>query len=166
MTSLNILSGIGHRPRLWPSGETFPGSIIRLNNLIGECLIRIKPDIVIYGGAQGFDMSLAFVAQSFGIETWLYGVAKQTQGWPKRSFYGIDTYIELYERTNLNRSKLFKENKYNERNRAMIDDSNMVLMLYYDKYERGETAYTYRYALKQQKPILNLWDLFVMDLMR
>lgn len=158
-----ILCGTGHRPDKLGGYEgivmmsrVFP---VAYDYLKSEC---DSNDLVISGGALGWDQQLAAAAFRLGIPFHFYLPFPGFEDrWPQGSktfFYAL-----MHEAAEV---KYICEPGYagwkmQKRNEAMVVAADVVLALW--NGTSGGTANCIRYAEKVGKPIINLWERFNRD---
>lgn len=153
-----IVCGTGHRPnKLGGYGKEAFDNLVTLAHMY---LCAGNPvDEVISGGALGWDQALATASIQLSIPTVL---ALPFPGfedrWPKESrdyLYGLMTRAYIV--------KFVCEPGYagwkmQERNKWMVDHSDLVLALW--DGSTGGTGNCIQYAKKVGKPITNLWEIY------
>ena len=153
-----IICGTGHRPQFCPCGfENIHPWLESLKNNLKACLNELEPHAVICGGAIGFDTWLAECALDLNLPLHLY-IPFRDQGakWPKSSQV---KYKQIMSRaTNV----YFVHEEYCkscffDRDKAMVDNADMVFSLLNPKAQSGGTFYTVKYAESKNKPIKNFW---------
>lgn len=153
-----ILAGTGHRPaKLGGYGEHIKKRLIQ----VAESNVRkLKPDLIISGMAQGWDMALAHAAIACKIPFLAYVPFKdQEYLWPVRS--------QLEYKDLLTKAKNVVEVcepgyapwKMQKRNEAMVNACDEVLALW--DGSSGGTGNCIRYAKSKGKLIHNAWSVWI-----
>jgi uncharacterized phage-like protein YoqJ len=150
-----IVAGTGHRPgKAYPHGDD---ALWQLIHLAESALAEIKPTAVISGMALGFDTALAKASLRLGIPLWAYIPFVGQEGrWPTPSQVRYHLLLNQAERVRVVCRGGFSAEKMMARNRAMVDDSQLVLALY-DGSNSG-TGNAVVYAKGRGVPIRNLWS--------
>lgn len=151
-----IICGTGHRPDKL-GGYTDEVSQ-RLQHTAAVWLAdHPDVDMVISGGALGWDQALAAAARELSLK---YIMALPFPGfedrWPQSSrafLYGL--IHDAHDAHHICESG-YAGWKMQERNKWMVDNSNQVLALW--NGTTGGTSNCVKYAEKVGKPIVNLWD--------
>jgi uncharacterized phage-like protein YoqJ len=149
-----IICGTGHRPdKLGGYGEA---TALRCVNLAQSYLKTKRPDVVISGMALGWDQALALAAILEKIEVWAYVPFKgQESMWPAQSKAIYHEILGRCDTVHYVSSAGYAAWKMQERNKAMVNDADLVLALW--NGSDGGTANCIAYAEKKGKSILNLW---------
>jgi uncharacterized phage-like protein YoqJ len=158
-----IISGTGHRlgRRLAdsraPSG--FEDNVWKDLILLCEAYVkRIKPSIVIIGGAIGFDMALGVAAVRLDVEM---HVALPFYGhhtiWPKRWQHELQRLEGLATKVNVIAQDSAMHDAFKARNSWMVDNCSAVLALW-DGLDNGGIAHTVALAKARGVPVINTWE--------
>lgn len=154
-----IVAGTGHRPKFLPClyNENHPW-LLELKGKTKNTLELLKVENVITGCALGWDTWLAEVAMELGIKVHCY-VPFRGQGgnWPASSKARLDKIIENCH-VLLYLSKDYTKDCFLKRDRAMVEDADLMLALWNPEITSGGTYYTVQYAKKQGKKVFNLWN--------
>lgn len=153
-----IICGTGHRPNKVGgySKEAFDKlvSLARTYLTAGEQI-----DIVISGGALGWDQALAEAALGLGIPIHLYLPFPGFEDrWPNESKAFLHSQMHRAAKVLFISEPSYAGWKMQVRNTAMVDASDRVLALW--DGSTGGTGNCIQYAKKVGKPIVNLWDVF------
>jgi uncharacterized phage-like protein YoqJ len=160
-----ILMGTGHRPKYLPGGwskcektEWFSRVMTRLDEYLDRTKRTGELEHVISGLCSGWDIWLAEKCFDRGIDIHAY-VPFPGQGsnwskdWQRRrnemENYASQVYITANEYSNA---------AFHKRDRAMVDNSDIVLSLLHPDATKSGTAATVRYAEKLGKEILPFWE--------
>jgi uncharacterized phage-like protein YoqJ len=154
----DILVGTGHRPQTLGLHHG-PQTNRLLTEFARKHLEQVpRPQVVLTGGALGWDLALSHAAILFGIPLWVaIPHAGYTERWPepaRKRFWAI-----------LDRAKKvvqvctggYSHGKPLSRNRFMVDIGTRVLALCNGTGEGG-TAQCVEYARRVGRPVLNLWE--------
>lgn len=149
-----ILSATGHRPN--KLGGYSKDVQDKLKNLAISFLSKEKPDKIITGMALGWDTAWARAGLSLQIPVLaaipFYGQESMWPGESKKSYFNI---LEQCEDVVYVCDKGYAPWKMQIRNEYMVDKCDKVVALW-DGSEGG-TGNCIRYAVKANKPIINLW---------
>lgn len=154
--------GTGHRPKFCPCKyrEDHPWLVDLKSRLYADLDVGWSTgqiDVVITGMAIGWDTWLAEVALEVGIPVHAY-VPFEGQGdrWPTKT---KEKYMSILDRCDDVRyiSKTYSQQAFLRRDRAMVDDSQLVLALLNPIVDEGGTYYTVKYAQEKKKDIINYW---------
>lgn len=156
-----VVCGTGHRPN--KIGGYGPVPETKLLRLAQSALAALRdehgPLEVISGMALGWDTALARAALSLEIPfVAAIPFLGQEKMWPSSS---QDSYNDLLRESA--RQIIVCEGKYApwkmlERNKWMVDNSDLVLALW--DGSKGGTGHCVSYAKEKNKEILNLWEIF------
>ena len=153
-----ILSGTGHRPDKLAWGYKKEG-IEFLVSVATVKLEELKPSEVISGMALGWDTGLAIAALRLNIPLIaavpFLGQEKQ---WPEQSQRLFNRILEKAKRVEIVCSGEYSAWKMQVRNNWMVDNSDKVLALW--NGTEGGTSNCVKYARKQNKEIINCWELY------
>lgn len=127
-----------------------------LQNLIGE-LMSFQPSVEFHhGGARGSDLGAALGARNAGAKTfghYPFPSEIQTRGWSQPDI-DLHNLIKTGDTGRRTYSQTFRTSAYFERNRGIVDSSQLMTSRY-DNRNFGGTKNAIDYALQQNKPILN-----------
>lgn len=156
-----IVCGTGHRPKKLKGGysqETY-------FSLVGLCrwaLEKLKPSVVITGGALGFDQALAQASLDLGIP---YDIYIPFEGfdsmWPIESQNRLKTLMATARKVLFICEPGYEAWKMQRRNEAMVQASQYVLCLW--NGTPGGTNNCVQYAHKEGKKLGNLWEKWESD---
>ena len=159
-----ILSGTGHRPKYLPGGwkcektEWFGKLMARLDETLEYYKDSGRLEHVISGLCSGWDIWLAERCKEKEIEVHAYVPfpgqgSKWSKDWQRRrnemEDYSTHVFITANEYSNA---------AFHKRDRAMVDNSDIVLSLLHPDATKSGTAATVRYAEKQGKLVLPFWE--------
>jgi uncharacterized phage-like protein YoqJ len=151
-----IICGTGHRPD--KLGGYDEESHLKLVRLAYEYIAE-DPEcrFVITGGALGWDQALARAAYTAGIRFAMYlpfdGFDSK---WPTDSRKYLEWLCKCADEVKYISPPGYEVWKMNQRNKAMVNDADLVLALWNNT--PGGTSNCISYAMKVGKPIVNLWD--------
>lgn len=155
-----IICGTGHRPN--KLGGYDEETSVHLHNLAFDWLVANEPELVISGGALGWDQALAAAARSAKIP---FALALPFPGfedrWPTKSkeyLYGLMQSV-LCQETVFVCPEGYAGWKMQKRNEYMVDRADKVLALW--DGSTGGTGNCINYANKVKKPIENLWEEYI-----
>lgn len=153
-----IIAATGHRP--FKLGGYSKAASTRIDALACQYLEEAEPDMVISGMAQGWDTSIAFAALACEIPlTCAVPFRGQHVRWPdaeqRKFFYLLDHATRVIYVT----AGGYHPAKMQYRNEWMVDNCDEVVALW--DGSNGGTENCVRYALKQKKPVRNLWPVFI-----
>lgn len=150
-----IYAGSGHRPH--KLGGYGIRTEMKVVTLASKFLLHARPERIIVGMAQGWDMGLAQAAINYGIPFDAYiPFLGQDQVWPQATrLY----YAELLKKARL--VKVCSEGSYSSkamthRNKCMVDDCDKLATLW--DGSAGGTSNAVAYAELIGKPYINLWS--------
>jgi len=153
-----IAAGTGHRPHILPCKYDENHAWLReLKKRIKETLTKNHVDEVIAGGAIGFDTWLAQSTLELKIPLHVYVPFKgQEAKWPARARKEYERILSLAKTVNYIDEE-YTPSSFHKRDRAMVDDCNLVLALWNPTVSEGGTFYTVNYAKDKGKRLINLW---------
>lgn len=160
-----ILAATGHRPN--KLGGYAPHIMRATRAYALACLYETKPDVVFTGMAQGWDTAMADAALTLGIPFVacipFKGQEDYWQPNDRRLYKALIAEAEdvevICKRKPARQDHIV--NAFHNRNELMVDSCDLLLALW-DGTESG-TAHCVRYAEKQLRPILHVWDGFWMN---
>ena len=155
----------GHRPFKLPTRNMFPNNCGLHRRLLHETAVhfieQLEPELIIVGGAHGWDTTLALAAASCKIPFELHvpwrGYNDRQTGlnghqWKYQKAHA-QTIVHVSDNHNGNHAeKLFK------RNISMVDAADEVLALLDPAAHRGGTLHAVNYANKLGKPVHLAWE--------
>jgi uncharacterized phage-like protein YoqJ len=148
------LAGTGHRPS--KLGGYDNATYTRLVALAQTAIKELKPELVISGGALGWDMALAAAAN---IERVPFLVAVPFKGqeamWPKLTQERYQRMLERAQDVVIVCEGGYEARKMQVRNEWMVDHCDLLLALW--NGSNGGTANCIEYAERVGRPIKNLW---------
>lgn len=146
-----IICGTGHRdPKLFFTFESlknYPEWEKAVRTSLVQALTQAKPELVISGGAEGWDTWLFEEAFKLGLKTAVYAP------YPGQQY---DKFKEVATEFKLCSEKYHKECFF-VRDRAMVDASTYIFALLSPTAKKGGTFYTRNYALDNRKTVVNFW---------
>lgn len=151
-----IVCGTGHRPN--KLGGYDENTFHKLVELCEFALTYpdIKPDIVVTGGALGFDQALAYACLQLGVP---YDVYVPCEGhssmWPLPAQQRYEEILSGAREVKLVTPGPYQAWKMQRRNEAMVDVSDAVVALW--DGTSGGTGNCITYARKKNKTIYHLW---------
>lgn len=133
----------------------------RLRRLAKTYLKHYNPEEVIAGMATGFDTAVAEACVELGIPyTAAIPFKGQESRWEKEQ---RQIYKELLEKAK-NVHVVYKgppsKKAYLDRNKFIVDNADMMLVLWDKKDKVGGTSHAVYYAYNNNKEIVNLWDIW------
>jgi len=130
-----IVMATGHRP------FRLKGQEKEIKEWFAERLAFLHPEVCICGMADGADMLFATAAMMANIELWCYFSGKGFEYHRKENplIFDYATSVACFD-------------DFDKRDKAMVDDSNIVLAVY-DGNPCGGTYTTIQYAIPQNKQI-------------
>lgn len=157
-----VIAGTGHRPKFCPCkyDDRHPWLKKLKNDLYADLDIGWntgKIGGVISGMAIGWDTWIAEVALEIGIPVSAY-VPFEGQGskWPTKTKENYERIIEQCKDVRF-LSQSYHPQAFFKRDRAMVDDCDMVFALLNPMADEGGTFYTVKYAKENNKQIENYW---------
>lgn len=152
-----IVAGTGHRPD--KLGGYTKAVNDKLRSLAITSLRKTKATEVISGGALGWDRALAWAALDYKLPlTLALPFEMFWSKWPDDSVRELHMQIEAADKVVYVCDPGYAPWKMQQRNKWMVDHCDTVLALW--NGTDGGTANCVRYAEKQNKPIVNLWELY------
>lgn len=156
-----IIAATGHRPDKFPCGyrQHDPWLLSLKSRLMDWFDInRYQIDSVITGLALGWDMMVADTALQFNIPIHSYVPFQgQENSWSDKSkkhyHYLLDKSTAVIYVSNT-----YAPGVYHKRDRAMVDDSDVLIALLSDVKEPSGTLYTVNYAYKSNKQVFHFWN--------
>lgn len=154
----SIIAATGHRPQFCPClfNEKHEW-LLNLKRELKQKLLAISPKYVIVGGAIGWDTWVAEVALDCKLPIHLY-IPFEGQGarWHASSKRKYDEIRKRADREII-LSPSYSRECFHVRDRAMVDDCDIVFSLLNPEVKKGGTYYTVNYAKKHKKPVTNFW---------
>ncbi len=156
-----ILAGTGHRPPTL--GLDYSGKSETILKQFCSAILRkiiIEEDLTrcVSGGATGWDLALAYSSVDLGVAVTL---ALPFQGfgsnWPMAAQKAFWSLMEKCTVVYVDEQPYDGAWQYLKRDRYLVDNSDKVLALFNGDRKTG-TGATVAYAEKQGKPVLNIWD--------
>lgn len=149
------LTVTGHRPaRL---GGYSSENRLRLEAFAETMLLRVKPNYIITGMAQGWDQAIATAAVSLKIPfTAALPFENQPSRWPPEAQRRWRSLVDKAFKINCPQAD-YRHGLMQERNEWMVDHADQLLALF-DGSMKGGTADCVRYAKHRQVPITYCWN--------
>lgn len=160
--TMKIICGTGHRPnKLGPKpycyGQEMKSKLIRLARFALE---KVKPDLVITGGALGWDQALAMACHEAGIPFDIYIPFEGFDAtWPDESQVYLARLMKLAREVKICSGPGYSPEKMQIRNEMMVNPSEYVLALW--DGSSGGTKNCLDYAAKLKRPVGNCWNRWV-----
>lgn len=162
MSESLVIAATGHRPKYCPCKykENHPWLNDLKNRLyadLGAGYNSGQIQYLITGMAIGFDTWIAEVALELGIPVHAYiPFAGQENRWPTSS---KEKYKDIISKSQnvVTISKEYHPKAFIERDKAMVDNCNMVMALLNPVVEEGGTFYTVKYAVSKKLKVENYW---------
>jgi len=159
-----IVSGTGHRP---PKLGGYSDDVFWcLVDMAKDWLVRIQEELndkvveVVSGMALGWDQALAQAAIELGIPlVAAIPCEGQESRWPPESRARYNSILSKATRVELVSKGVYHPAKMQRRNEWMVDRGTHIAAVW--DGSGGGTRNCLRYADKQEKPVYNLWDLWV-----
>lgn len=153
-----IICGTGHRPdKLGGYGVDAKNNLLTLAR---DWLTAYTPESVISGGALGWDQALAWAAYYTKIP---FTLALPFDGfwskWPKTSQDELENLVAFADRVVYVCDPGYAPWKMQDRNKWMVDNCDTVLALW--NGSEGGTANCIKYAERVGKPLINLWESYI-----
>lgn len=136
-----IVMTTGHRP------QRLQGKEKEISEWYAATLASLQPEVCISGMAAGADTLFALAAIDAGRILWCY------YPYLRPSHDGQEEYIREYASKRWAAFKTFSRESYSIRDKAMVDDSDVVLAVY-DGKPAGGTYATIEYAKSKGKQII------------
>lgn len=158
-----IVAGTGHRPPRLGLGYT-EADRERLADFAATELLKLKPSLILSGGAQGWDQALAMAAHRAGIPYRVYAPFEgQDAKWPPdaRSFYR--RLLADAESVRIVSPGGYANWKFAKRDECLVDDCECLLALLDDKPEKSGTGITASYANSVGRRVVNCWPNWIKD---
>lgn len=154
-----VISGTGHRPSKLGNYKQYNSIILpNLTELAAEALDHFDATHVISGGAQGWDTAIALAALDLDLKVTIAVPFKDQD-----NYWGVqekDTYNYICDHANevvVVNSGDYAAWKMFERNKWMVDRSDLILALYNKDLKTDGTYHTMCYARKTLKKVINVW---------
>jgi len=160
---MNRIAGTGHRPKYCPCkyNDNHPWLKDLKNRLYCDLDVGYNSgqiSHIITGMAVGFDTWLAEVAIELEIPIHCYIPFKgQESAWPTSTKEKYNQIIGKAEKIVVLHDQ-YKPSAFTERDRAMVDNCDMVFALLNPLAEEGGTFYTVKYAMSKKIKIQNYWN--------
>ena len=153
-----IVAGTGHRPnKLGGYGVEAATHVVRVAQ--HYFLDTEQPELVITGGALGWDQAVATACWLLGIPYAMYLPFENFERkWPQASQDTLKYLCSKAVDVRHIAEPGYAPWKMQVRNEAMVKDCDLVLALW--DGSRGGTGNCVAYANKVGKPITNLWDAY------
>jgi len=151
-----ILSVTGHRPN--KLGGYDQKIYNRLCNFAVLQLRKLVPTKVITGMALGWDTAIADSCVKLDIP-FIAAIpfANQERMWPLHSQIIYTNLLQKSEKVEIiDKNPYFSLEKMHQRNEWMVNQSDMLLALW--NGTKGGTDHCIKFARKNNKPIINVWD--------
>jgi uncharacterized phage-like protein YoqJ len=148
-----IIAGTGHRPGRCGASEQ------QLRMFLIRDLDNRDVDLVISGGALGYDQALAYAARHLHVPYNIYQpfpTAAVGKFWSEEQ---KDDYFSLLAGANevVTTAEEYSNKAYVIRDKAMVDACDQVLGLW-DGRHHGGTYITWTYGQRKRKSMVNLWN--------
>jgi uncharacterized phage-like protein YoqJ len=160
---MTVLTVTGHRPQRL-TNKTDALAPVVFQALRGIVINHLNnygyPELLICGGALGFDMAAASAAKALSIPYAVYvPFHGQESRWPKKM---QSVYWKMLVAANyvVYVSEKFSRENMMLRNQVMVDRADCVLALY-DGKRGGGTADCLAYAIEKGVPYANLWEFWL-----
>lgn len=154
-----ILGCSGHRPHKLGGYEDGDETFTKLVKLAERHIELLKPEVVISGMADGWDQAVAQAAIECGVSLYAYiPFAGQDAKWAPRTRSRYRWQMSQADHVYHCADPGYAAWKFQHRNECVANDSDKLLVLW--NGSKGGTCNCVQYAVKQRKPILNLWDEF------
>jgi uncharacterized phage-like protein YoqJ len=157
-----IVAGTGHRPpRLGLTYSTDDHNL--LVGFVRKELAKLEGvNMVLTGGAQGFDQALYAAAWELGIP---YTVAVPFVGqevkWPEDAKRFYQAMLDDAADVVIVCDGGYAGWKFVQRDKWLVDHSDVLWALLDDRPEKSGTRHTVEHAVENNKPVTNLWERFV-----
>jgi len=153
----------GHRPDAFVQSRYSKDMVLRIaDNIVGSFLREYSDDLVFnLGGAIGVDQwaGMACIDNMVKFHLYLPFLPEiQSKYWLEEQADELGRQMQKAEGvTIVDPSGNYDVSRYHERDRKMVDDSDIVVAFWVGK-RRGGTFYTMKYGLSQSKFVLNALD--------
>jgi uncharacterized phage-like protein YoqJ len=152
-----IIAGTGHRPNKLGGYEM--KATMRLHRIATTAIAELKPDVIISGMAQGWDMAIAQCAINMKIPLWAYiPFIGQEQVWPQATRLYYQELLRRADKVEVCSEGGFTNAAMQHRNRRMVDDCTSLLAMW--DGSPGGTANCIAYASFIDRPYTNLWEIY------
>jgi hypothetical protein len=156
-----ILAGTGHRPD--KLGGYDPYTSKKVLALAVRVVQRFRPEAVITGMAQGWDMALAQAAINCSVPFRAYiPFIGQEQVWPSATRLYYKALLDKAETIEICSTGGYTKASMQLRNQRMVDDCDVVAALW--NGSAGGTANCVAYAIFHGTPYINFWPHFLGDI--
>lgn len=145
----------GHRTEFFPKLDK--EFVPKIRRTFRTFLNELKPELVIAGGCYGFDLigsrecyfnktpfDFYLPFPEFGVN-WELGNREFLEGMKPKA------------RSIKNICDHYHKGCFHERDKAMVDDCDIVISLLHPEATKGGTFYTVKYAEKMGKEVYNIW---------
>lgn len=157
-----VIAATGHRPKYCPCKykENHPWLDDLKNRLYADLDVGYNSgqiDFLITGMAIGFDTWIAEVALELDIPIHAYiPFTGQESQWPTSS---KEKYRDIISKSAkvVTLNKEYHPRAFTERDKAMVDNADMVMALLNPMAEEGGTFYTVKYAMSKKLKVENYW---------
>ena len=149
----------GHRTEFFPKNEGSYGDFVsNISFNLQKALELTNPELVITGMCYGWDLIGAEKAYEKNISFVGYlPFPDFGNSWKKEYKEQLETSIEYAHQIKLI-SENYHKGCFHDRDRAMVDDCDVVFALLNPEAKKGGTKYTVDYSKKMNKPVFNFWD--------
>lgn len=152
------IAGTGHRPKFCPClYDEDHEWLLDLRGRTSSFLKEQSPEFVITGMAIGWDTWLAQEALKLDIPIKAYVPFRgQGNAWPPAAKKEYQRLLDLSLEVKYI-SENYHSGAFHQRDRAMVDDCDLVVALLNPKADKGGTYYTVQYAKGKEKEVINFW---------
>lgn len=154
-----ILAGTGHRPPKLGLDYTRRSNELLRRFLVSQLEEQQGVEAVINGCAQGFDQALAEAALDLGMPL-ICAVPFEGMDskWPSDGKKRLQRILERAVRVHVVSPGGYANWKFAERDRWMVDNSQLLMALFDEQEKASGTGITVRYGRELKRPIINTWD--------
>ena len=151
--------GTGHRPKYLPCKYDEKHIwAMKVKENLKKWIVDNDPEYIISGMAIGWDTWVAEAALLLEVYLSAYTpFPEQGSKWPAAAKKRYDSILDRASAV-LRVSKEYHKDCFFKRDKAMVDNSDIVLALWNPKIKSGGTYWTVKYAESQNKKIINFWE--------
>ncbi len=158
-----VIAGTGHRPPKLGLDYS-ERSCRKLREFISISLVCMQPKEVISGMATGFDQALAEAALILKIPlTCAVAFEGMESKWPSDGKKRFKDILAGATKIHVVSPGSYAAWKFITRDKWMVDNAELMLALFDDSEPQSGTGQTVAYAVKQGRPVVNLWTSWVGD---
>ena len=153
-----IICATGHRPKYCPcqydENHTW---LVDLKARLDKWVKENKPTLALQGGAIGFDTWFAETILDNGIPLHSYlPFEGQGENWPTAAKKRYNKILERSEKV-IYLSAKYSKDCFFVRDKAMVENSSLVLALLNPEVTEGGTHFTVKFAKSKGRKVINFW---------